>query len=331
MEQDSPLAQQQPLNSNFVMGLGTGSAVPKYLRWHGKLNRRYIRKADLEQIIKDFWKYKQAADAKSGKRSGVQDTMYHFLKMRYGVQGAIAEHGYGIRDACLQHLHDADAEVFYLILEGQLDEQVWHDQAEILDTLREQLISLASKGRKKPAAALKRKVIIENLPKWFPTKTESDMMYLKLTLSQDFPGNDVNIAELFSEDAEGNQKQFIEALRDQFIFETKSYITEIQEAMYKASEDGRIQCNKATAVFNTIDPTKPAEEVDRIVQIGFDPTLSTHVSPLSVLELDVFLTNMKSTTLKRSGERPADSEAEDSGAPAEPASTASPGGEAPPA
>ena len=55
---------------------------------------------------------------------------------------------YSVREACLQHFQDADCELFHMILEGVLPEEVYYEQQAMMQQLKEAAYNLVPKKKR---------------------------------------------------------------------------------------------------------------------------------------------------------------------------------------
>eukprot|EP01012_Entosiphon_sulcatum_P040391 TRINITY_DN5403_c0_g1_i1.p1 TRINITY_DN5403_c0_g1~~TRINITY_DN5403_c0_g1_i1.p1 ORF type:complete len:759 (-),score=141.72 TRINITY_DN5403_c0_g1_i1:57-2333(-) len=305
-EKNTPREQTPLQQAKFLMGLGTGKEVPKYLKWHGKVRNRNLAKREIEILLKDFWREKIRHDQQQGQRSPMEDFMYTFLKQRHGIQPAICEWGYNIRDACQRFKFDADCELFLTVLDGRLSEQVYHDQFQMIDQLKQQILALevTTHGARK-TGIVKKKAVLDFLPRFFSTKSDKDILRLKFAISKDFPGSDIEVEKLFSEDREGNQKEFVEMVRDQMVAETIEYISELEQAIYERGNQssGTVGIEAARDAIVQVDPLKPLKEVEKIICRGLGVSEGTELPWSQAVDLDRFLKNIKEYRLQRSTKR----------------------------
>eukprot|EP00002_Diphylleia_rotans_P030479 TRINITY_DN6266_c0_g1_i1.p1 TRINITY_DN6266_c0_g1~~TRINITY_DN6266_c0_g1_i1.p1 ORF type:complete len:561 (+),score=105.73 TRINITY_DN6266_c0_g1_i1:54-1736(+) len=89
-----------PRTDVYIVGLGHGSRVPRYLQFTGRIRNKYLTKQQTETIIRDVLQQKEALERKTPGNITLTDFLYSFLKKKYGNQAAVAEWGYNICHAC---------------------------------------------------------------------------------------------------------------------------------------------------------------------------------------------------------------------------------------
>ena len=111
--------------------------VPSFLRGTGKVRNRCMPKSECEALINAFWAHKIENDTKPNAppRVPVIDHLGVFLRGRSGIKKTVVEIAYNFVDALKRYSYDADCELFHRILFGELCEDVYHDQMQMLDTL----------------------------------------------------------------------------------------------------------------------------------------------------------------------------------------------------
>ena len=290
-EDESKGEEEEEEAPDYFVGLGTGKDVPKYLRWFGQVQNRDLPKREAEHFINDFWgsrrkeidKYeKQLADERKKKKEPtarletIEDFMHTYLKAKYGMQARIVDKGYNIRNACKKYIHDADCELFLLIIEGHIPEVVYYEQMKMLERLQRKLEELELPGPTgKRTGRVKKSKINPMLDKFFPTKSDKFLVKLKYILTQ-FAGDDIAVGTLFSEDREGNQGPFLEAVRDQMVKESLEYYQQVSNAIFLKAVDSETADDEGSTVTYAgikeaileVDPQKPAKEIERIVWTG---------------------------------------------------------------
>eukprot|EP00163_Fabomonas_tropica_P029092 TRINITY_DN6127_c0_g1_i2.p1 TRINITY_DN6127_c0_g1~~TRINITY_DN6127_c0_g1_i2.p1 ORF type:complete len:892 (-),score=220.77 TRINITY_DN6127_c0_g1_i2:758-3433(-) len=226
-------------HGQFFRGLGTGSHIPAYLRVTGKVRNRKISKRDCENMIKDVWVQKAVWDRKHG-RSNLGDFLFQYLQKRFGIQSMIAEWGYNLTDALDLYQWDGDCKLFLDILTGELDEDVYTDQMEMLEKLEQAFAhaDIRSKRGKKGVATgtIKRAQVMQIVRKFFPAKSEKNLYAIRGGLEEDVGDvKYVDYVKLMAEDRDGNQGDFVETIREQHLEEREQYCEEIAVCLAPAS------------------------------------------------------------------------------------------------
>lgn len=80
-------------------------------------------------MVKDVWRQK----TESKDEDPLATFFYKYLKGRFGMQTMVADWGYNMLYALKKYSYDADCELFLKILIGELDEEVYQEQMNMLD------------------------------------------------------------------------------------------------------------------------------------------------------------------------------------------------------
>ena len=82
-------------------------------------------------------------------------------------------------------------------------------------------------------------------------------------------GTGVNLAKLLEETEDGDQSQFMEAIRQQFLSEMNEFINSIgTKLMEEANNQSMLPAGQIEAILKEIDPNKPKDEVRIYMQRG---------------------------------------------------------------
>jgi hypothetical protein len=134
------------------------------------------------------------------------ECLFRFLKKQFGIQSMIAEMGYNMLDALQRYQYDADCELFFNILQGNVPEEVYQDQLALLAQLQERLQKLdAAQHGGKRKGTVKAQQILSLVHELTPAKDELRFRALRRALFLDDQRSDVDYGKLFEEDAEANQ------------------------------------------------------------------------------------------------------------------------------
>ena len=231
----------------FFILQGTGPNVPIYMRGTGKVRDVAMPKAEAEEIIKNIWDTKIRSDSRKGAKKLELDVFVAgWMKTTYGVRAL--EKTYNLVDALKRFEYDADCALFYLVLKGELCEDVYIQESRMIDAFMRALVAEARKWSNdgKLNKKLRRPEFLKTLESHFARKKTHDELYaLKRALAYDQPTAYITYAELLEENERADQGQFAEELRDQFLLSVQqSYVAveqSIREAtIQRAAENGRI-------------------------------------------------------------------------------------------
>eukprot|EP01065_Artemidia_motanka_P037264 TRINITY_DN4565_c1_g5_i1.p1 TRINITY_DN4565_c1_g5~~TRINITY_DN4565_c1_g5_i1.p1 ORF type:complete len:891 (+),score=378.71 TRINITY_DN4565_c1_g5_i1:63-2735(+) len=294
-------------NDDYFVGRGTAPHIPKCLRWHGRLANRRLGKAEVEELIRNCWLTMAEAEADGEGQSpppSLGDHLHVCLLSRCGDAESAAEMAYSLRDGCQRYRKDPDCSAFLRILDGELPERVHTDQQKLLSVLQGKMLPLERQGK------VRKKAIVDNLPKWFPVKTQANLNRLVAALSKDAPGSAVELRQLFAEDSEGTQGAFVESVRIQFLEESTEYITELarsiaMSAVTDASGDVHITSEGAREAVLRVDPQKPDELLKCMVRAGMGLAESADIEPSATADVDVFVRRLVKCGFERSTKKAA--------------------------
>jgi hypothetical protein len=209
--------------------------------------------------------------------------LHIFLTKRFKSPLAVVEYGYNLVDALERYGHDPDCAMFYKVLKGEISMEVWeHSEAEVdglLAVCREMDRAENAEGGapQKLKGMVPKALLFPRLPGYFASKSLANIEVLTQALDSDQPGPFIEYENLTEEDRDGNQGEFIEAVRNQYIEEREAYVSELFDALLDRSEatlgpnahSPPITVPAAREAILAVDPAKPAEELGRLVNLGF--------------------------------------------------------------
>ncbi|ROT70056.1 putative translin-associated factor X-interacting protein 1-like [Penaeus vannamei] len=122
---------QLPTSTEFIDCKGTEASVPAYLRYEGSVRNRRLGKRDLMHLIDDIWREKR----KSSNKAPMDVFVDKYFRERYHLEDVRAEWCYSLADACQRLAHEEQIGLFWGILCGQVQEEVYHYQVDIVQSL----------------------------------------------------------------------------------------------------------------------------------------------------------------------------------------------------
>lgn len=345
----------------FFIGRGTERTVPRYLRAHGIIRNRFLSKRATERIVKQCWIAKEQAEAElrgggskkgggstasttssivrraravastdgHGQRVPLQGFFLTFLTQKYGSVGVAQEWAYSIVHALKRFVYDSDCEIFLRVLQGRLPEAVHHESLKLVTTLRDSLVAVdKSTNGGQATGVLPKHDIKLHVRSAYPSKAPSMMATLLAELAKDpnAQGEFVDYNELLSEDADGDQGEFVEMLRAQALREYQSYTADLTSAVAAAAaaespgappgtaaaggggeKSQFIKVKHIAAAVRSVDPAKPKEEVAAILRRGWAGGRSLPTDQVLAAEVTIslapFLIRMRDGWLQRSSSR----------------------------
>ncbi|KAK3085940.1 hypothetical protein FSP39_011055 [Pinctada imbricata] len=220
--------------AEYFDGQGTGPTVPKYLRYEGPVRNRRLGKRDCSLLVRDIWREKAAHDA--SKQDGVRDVMGDFLDeylhRRFAMEQMRVEWGYNLHDACQRYSHDESIGQFWGVLEGNVDEEVYHSQMAKIELLMNELTKIdVDKGN--PGTITKAE-LRNGIQTIFPAISEESleaMMKAGEVELDNKESDEVDYKEVFKEDDEGKTGPFLDEVREYMKQEKIKYTEEIKQQL----------------------------------------------------------------------------------------------------
>eukprot|EP00002_Diphylleia_rotans_P025806 TRINITY_DN5122_c0_g1_i1.p1 TRINITY_DN5122_c0_g1~~TRINITY_DN5122_c0_g1_i1.p1 ORF type:complete len:286 (-),score=52.16 TRINITY_DN5122_c0_g1_i1:442-1269(-) len=271
-----------------------------------------MSKRDTEYMVRDVWNQylRKIGTSKDPRRESISEFLFAYLKKKYENQDLIADWGYNFINGLEKYYYDSDIKLFHRILTGQLLEEVYIDDQDLLSDIEKNLgKALDSQTDNLVKATVTKEQLWHTLKDMFPTKTRKQMDMLRDAVNFDQPGSIVDYHKLFEEDSEYNQSAFVETVRHQIMEEREKYLNEIDEFI-KLNGSTRasalsIKAIEAKEVFKKIDPAKPDVEVSRLLGKVFHPNPRTgKIDNNAEVTLELFMANLRRTSIRRSGARP---------------------------
>eukprot|EP00753_Platysulcus_tardus_P003422 PLAT12454.13.p1 GENE.PLAT12454.13~~PLAT12454.13.p1 ORF type:complete len:1222 (-),score=621.41 PLAT12454.13:105-3770(-) len=292
----------------FIRAQGLGDDVPRYLRFNGLIRNRLLSKKDTERIIKQCWLRREAEGVDARQPLGT--FFYEFLREAFATHGEIVDWAYNIVDALRRYKYDADVRLFLLVLEGQLPPEVHVDQAQMLARLKKSLRELDLKLHGTTAegtlqASLTRNQLLSHLHSFFPIKRKDRMSELEQALFAETEGPEVAYMELFEENVDGDQGEFCETLREQYLDEVLEYVEELVRAIRAKQEalgdpaDG-LTCGDYREALLSVDPEKPSRSIMADLRRGFGVPVTEELDFASRQPVAQFIARLRTGLLKRS-------------------------------
>ncbi|KAM7101344.1 LOW QUALITY PROTEIN: translin-associated factor X-interacting protein 1 [Ciconia maguari] len=128
---------------NVFPGWGKGDKVPVYLRHEGEVKNKKLTKKDVVNILKDAWKEKIALEQQMGKRSSLPKLFLSYLQKKYRDAAAM-EWSYTLYENTQLCQSNHVLSSFYDILTGEVGEEQYHSQNQLISNLQKELAACDS-------------------------------------------------------------------------------------------------------------------------------------------------------------------------------------------
>ncbi|KAM8982892.1 LOW QUALITY PROTEIN: translin-associated factor X-interacting protein 1 [Ara ararauna] len=255
-------------------GWGKGDNVPVYLRHEGEVRNRKLTKKDVVNIVKDVWKEKIALEQQTGKRSSLPEFFLSCLQKRYGDAAAM-EWSYTLFENMRLCLSNYILSSTYAVLTGQVGEEQYHSQNQLISKLRKELAACDSSE----SGSLTSKQFSTALREAFPLKRKESIQELvdasrcKLDSNEDH----IDYISVFEEDEEGNAEPFVAKLRTQYIREKQEYLRLLKNdlgnvhstAVTELFLNREVRADDLKTAFCTIDPGIDGQTLDTCIGLAY--------------------------------------------------------------
>ena len=247
-------------------GLGLDDTIPKYLRISGKIQNLFMTKRDTEQYVNEIWAAKEEYQKMQGMGVGdntegsevTERETHHihlsaffeiFLEQRFKTQTRAVEFAYNFIDSLTKYSFDSDCKLFIMIMQGDLSEEIRHDQLNMLDDLLNELRHEDQLTHHKVEGRLSLDVFFRVIRRTFPTKGEHSIRRLEKALELEIKGRRfVLYEELLEEDEEGNQGKFCETLRMQHLTECSTFSRRVMDVITQFYDDSVAEATTTDAI-----------------------------------------------------------------------------------
>ncbi|KAI9011309.1 hypothetical protein BC832DRAFT_590551 [Gaertneriomyces semiglobifer] len=298
----------------FFIGLGISAAVPKHLRFKGKIRNRKLSKKNLCLLIRDIWAAKAVHDAtprRVNRKFTLADFLHAYLKKRFGAQEVIAEWGYNIHEACKKYkFHNVECLLFHDILTGELDESVYHHQSLTIEQLKNAFYRADVEMHEGRAMGMMTKdAAMDVLRNFWKTKEEKELQQLRNAIDADQSGNMLTYRWLFQNDIEC---LFLDIVREQEIEAREAYLAGLADVLGSSVRLEANSLRRAIASTTTsfqltpsdfargisrFDPTKPKLDVDTLIERGFG-VKTNQLKLKKSMDVDLFMSNIRRGVLQ---------------------------------
>lgn len=285
---------------DYFTGLGTAKDTPKFLQTNGRVRNNHMAKGVCEDNVNDCWEQKAAWEEEEGKKLKLAEFFPIWLENKFG-KDKVLEFAYNMWFSLKDYSYDSDCDLFLRILQGKMDEEVYVDQMQMLENLQntfskaDEDINGGKATSKLPKETL-RTVFIE----FFPVKSDKELKECFKLLDKEYPDDLIEYINIFAEDEEGNQGDFIEGVRDQHLTDREDYIDSLEEALWDQDEEdcGEISVQQVSQAFESFDRDKPYEEISEILgrTLGMP---AAKVKPNKVVAIPAILQTIKGMSVHR--------------------------------
>jgi hypothetical protein len=229
--------------TNMITPRGLGRSVPIFLRYEGPpLPRLPISKQQTELLCKEIWSLKTMSDEEGRVLGKPETTLGEFFQGYVEERGGSTQHqmefSHNFVRALEEYADDADVELFLNILFDVISEQHYYDQMTMIAHLKKALMQMDVLDQVRDGL-IHKGVFFNGLRLFFPIKSETyhrtleDIVMLQMmSICPDTKVMMVDTHKIFMENEDGDQSDFMEAVRDQYYQEITRFPDEIRHALF---------------------------------------------------------------------------------------------------
>ncbi|XP_042881469.1 translin-associated factor X-interacting protein 1-like [Penaeus japonicus] len=276
---------QLTTSTEFIDCKGTEASVPAYLRYEGSVRNRRLGKRDLMHLIDDIWREKR----KSSNKEPMDVFVDKYFRERYHLEEVRAEWCYSLADACQRLAHEEQIGLFWGILCGQVQEEVYHHQVDIVQSLYGALKSRDPQD----LGLVSRDVVRTIIKSIFPLKSQEYLQVLMDIVGRAASLKDPNAIKYHNLFVQGGgagagagaRTPLVTAIVQQARDEQDVYIQELLDELGYAAMD--VAVTELSRAFTMVDPRIEQRNLDAYLEWVFntprDQLRSTPPIPLPLL------------------------------------------------
>lgn len=266
--------------SLYFDGKGLSEDVPKYLRYEGQVYNRQFSKRDCALLIKDIWR-RRIKNFKKG--SSFADFVDNCLNEIFPIPIMKTEWTYNLVDACKIFADtNKNIELFWLILNGEMDENIYHYQLSVLKDLLNFLYSSLS-----PQNVMKRTDFHQHLQTFLNSNDPKIITSLvNKALEEQEAEENITFDQLFLEDDEGEMGPFLTEFKNLL----HSLRMEFFELVSKEiDEESQVSIQNLDLAIRQTDPTLKTYTVKELLCWCFRTTPEMLLRTKPLLGKDILL------------------------------------------
>ncbi|XP_060109646.1 translin-associated factor X-interacting protein 1 [Heteronotia binoei] len=273
--------------------LGKSDRVPVYLRYDGLVRNKKLTKKEVVAILREIWREKILIDQQKGKRSSLSEFFLNFFQRKYGDTIAF-DWTYTTYEVMKLYRSNEAMSMFLSILNGNLDEGIYHSQLQQLATLLKELtnVDTANSGQ------LTSEQFIVALKSAFPLKTDEQIQELvdAAGYRPETPEDFILYRLLFLEDEEGRPEPLVSKIKDQYVNEKQAYLHDLRAELGNME----VRPDDLRAAFCIVDPGLPDQTLELYLTHVFQTSKEQLDSAFS-LPVEMVMLRLAGLDLKRQG------------------------------
>ncbi|XP_048254732.1 translin-associated factor X-interacting protein 1-like [Haliotis rufescens] len=288
--------------ADFFDSKGSGADIPAYLRSDGQVRNRRLGKRDCSLLIKDIWREKGAHDAQKtdGKRENMAEFLHMYLQRRFSLDTMVMEWGYNLHDALQRYANDDNIGLFWGVLTGEVDEEVYHKQLLLIQKLITALTKMDSEQGNQ--GQLSREDFRAGLQEFFSGIEEEAVLAMVHAAEVELDAKespDLEYKNLFMEDDEGRTGPFLDSVKKWLKDERKVYVEDIK---VKLEDTDPVSPDDLKRALSLADPEITSQQMDSYLAWAFRVPPET-VYDCNPLEQATILQRLENGNVFRVGQK----------------------------
>ncbi|GAB9470740.1 hypothetical protein Gpo141_00007977 [Globisporangium polare] len=296
----------------YVVALGNHEDIPKFLRHQGKVKQRYLKKVELETLIRKVWTEKRKREVRNPHMTiPLEEVLYEKLHRKYGFQPLIAEWGYNILLALSSYIWDAEIEMFLLCLTNAVTDQVYLDQEQMIESCQHLLFKL-SESYGNESFSSEHRVLLKDalvtLRKFFPLKTSVQLQAIEKAIIRDMHkmkrgGNDsiLYVEDILPPSVSYPRGFFVKTIRTQHFKEIQDFYSLVMSELEQrdAKQTGHLPISEVKEAIFTIDPLADSSAVAAALMKGAAVKARAQLKSHDVVDYKAVLKKMNTSCLMK--------------------------------
>ncbi|KAK7483032.1 hypothetical protein BaRGS_00025695 [Batillaria attramentaria] len=263
------------VGADYFDGQGTGPSVPKYLQHEGPRT--------------------------DGTRENMAEFLHTYLTRRFALEQMVVEWGYNLHDACQRYSHDPNIGLFWKVLSEEGDEEVFHEQLQMIHKLLTELTKQdADQGNQ---GKLDRATFQQVLTTTLPDLDEESLAVIVRGAETELDQPDmqeVEYKDLFTEDDEGKTGPFLDEVKKWAKQQKEAYITEIKEQLGDTSP---VSVDDLKRALTMADPEIDTDHMEAYVRWAFKATTPEALADAEPIEQSKLLERLLWGNISRVGKK----------------------------
>ncbi|CAF2119884.1 unnamed protein product [Rotaria magnacalcarata] len=239
------------------------------------IKNRYMRRRITGLLIKDIWSNKLFNENHSENKANIKltDYVFDYLTEKFCSKEIAIEIGYNIKDACNRYRNSYEINLFWQILTGQMEENVYHYEMKEFARILQYLIKLSPNFSSQPLISTIRWLDLATaLHELYPHWTNERISVLITSAERDLKestieNNELPFLLLFTVDDEGHLGEFLINIRQQLKLDKIEYIEKITDLLIGYP---LISMNHFKQAVQFVDPHISEKELQRYVNWVFE-------------------------------------------------------------